>query len=77
MGGRGTAHGWVDITIHAKKPHEGECDWRCMECRDEIDRIRGEVWEILKETKLIKHLYKYYDDMGYENYECTITVKLE
>jgi len=75
-GDRGTAYGWVKIKIKAKKPHDGECDWFCPICRDESDRIRGEVWKILKESGLEGELYTYYDDMGYECKECIIEVEL-
>jgi hypothetical protein len=76
-GDRGTAYGWVNIRIRVKKPHGGECDWRCRECRVLMDRIRERVWEILGETGLDGELYTYYDDMGNRRYECSIDVRLE
>lgn len=75
-GDRGTAYGWVDIRIKAKKPHSNECDWRCLLCRDEVDRVKGKVWKILKETGLDKELSTYYDDMNCERKECIIRVEL-
>jgi len=75
-GSRGSAYGWVDIKIKAKKPHGWECDWRCSLCREVSDKIKERAWQILKETGLDRELYTYYDDMGYEHKKCIITVEL-
>ena len=75
-GDRGTAYGWVDITIIQPKNHECDGDWRCQECSKQTDEVKRKVWDILKETGLIKHLYTYYNDMNEKRYQCTITVKL-
>jgi len=75
-GRRGTAYGWVEIKVRAKKPHDGECDWYCQICRDEIYRIRKKVWEILRKHGLDRELHTYYDDMGEKHEECIIDVEL-
>lgn len=75
-GDRGTAYGWVDIKVKAKKPHSEDCDWRCQICNELRDKVRQRVWQILEETGLDKELYSYTDDMGYEHKECNITVEL-
>lgn len=75
-GERGTAAGWVNIEIKAKKPHEGDCDWGCLMCRDARDKVEGRVWQILAETRLDRMLYTWYDDMGERHYECSIRVEL-
>jgi hypothetical protein len=75
-GDRGTAYGWVNIEVRARKLHSGECDWHCLLCRDAKDKIKEKVWQILKETGLDKELYTYYDDMGCQHKECSITVDL-
>lgn len=75
-GDRGTAYGWVNIRITEKKPHNEDCDWHCPTCSDKREQIRRRVWEILKETGLIHHLYKYTDDMGDTREECIVEVFL-
>jgi len=75
-GDRGTAYGWVNITVIQPKPHNGDCDWRCEECRRKRESVKQRVWEVLRETGLINHLHTYYDDMGYRRYECIIQVNL-
>ncbi|MEM4727702.1 MAG: hypothetical protein QXD04_05570 [Candidatus Bathyarchaeia archaeon] len=76
-GERGTAYGWVDITIKAEKPHKGDCDWRCEQCENKRWEVKREAWRILQETGLDKQLGHYYDDYGEKRPECTIEVKLE
>jgi hypothetical protein len=84
-GDRGTAYGWVDITIKVKDPcngfdiHTSNDMSRINECireRDKIrDEIRKKVWRILEETGLDKGLYTYYDDMNQRRYRCGINVE--
>jgi len=75
-GDRGTAYGWVKIKIKARKPHSGGCEWLCPLCREEMNKIVGRVWRILKESGLERELYTYYDDIGCERKECIIEVEL-
>jgi len=75
-GDRGTAYGWVDITITQPKNHKCDGNWRCQECIKQIEEIKRRVWDILKETGLINYLYTYYNDMNERRYECIVEVKL-
>ncbi|MEM2352404.1 MAG: hypothetical protein QXT26_08370 [Thermoproteota archaeon] len=75
-GDRGTAYGWVIITIYAEKPHEGECERICLACNDKRREIERKAWRILEETGLVEELNIYYDEMGNQRYECIIDVKL-
>jgi len=75
-GDRGSAYGWVDITITQPKPHNGECDWRCQECARVRDEVKTRVWQILRETGLINELFTYWDDMNERRYECIVEVRL-
>ncbi|RLI80648.1 hypothetical protein DRP04_07965 [Archaeoglobales archaeon] len=68
-GDRGTAYGWVEITVKVprdpnKHPFEQE------------DEVKAMVWNILRETGLYDELYTYYDDMGEARKECIIDVEL-
>ena len=85
-GERGTATGWVNIYIKAKKPHKGECPrpegwngyyYECEECRRKREKVKNKVLEILKKSGLYDELYSYYDDMNYKHKECIITVELD
>jgi len=81
-GERGTAYGWVNIYITAKKPHKGECKNKgfyglCDECRAKIEEVKKKAWEILEREGLTKELYTWYDDFGNKNYECAISVELD
>jgi hypothetical protein len=75
-GGRGTAYGWIDITIKAPAPHECN-DWHCLTCNELRNKIRQRAWEILKKIGLESIIGTYYDDMGYAHKECIIEVELE
>lgn len=79
-GGRGTAYGWVDVRILAKKPENCRCikgDWRlCDECRAKVDRIKQKVWEVLEKTGLIDEIGIWYDDMNYKHKKITVDVEL-
>jgi hypothetical protein len=75
-GGRGTGYGWVHIRIKVKRPHGGECDWRCHLCNEVRSKTEQKVWEIIKNTGLDEDIFTYYDDMGDKHEECTITVEL-
>ncbi len=75
-GSRGTAYGWVKITVRRPKPHEGECDWTCERCERVRRETENRVWDILSRTRLINYLYTYYTDMGEPRKECTVVVDL-
>ena len=82
-GDRGTAYGWVEVTITAQKPHKGDCEppytigGICKACDSKYWEIRKRVWRILEENDLIKELGIYYDDFNEKRYEILIDVRLE
>jgi|GEM_PF-1960754 len=64
-GGRGTAYGWVDVTIFISVPdefkilHEGRYT---HEAKEAIHRARSRATEILKQKGLWEQLGIWYDD---------------
>jgi len=68
-GGRGTAYGWVDITIRVRR----DPSKHPLEQEDEVKAL---VWNILRATGLYDELYTYYDDMGEARKECIVSVEL-
>ena len=81
-GDRGTAYGWVNIKIVAKKPEGEDCNpgdpyWKCEKTREKIDQIKKRVWQILKETGLDRYLFSFYDDMLGKQPEVIIDVELK
>jgi len=84
-GHRGTAYGWVDINVIARKPHNGECErpvnwdkpyFECDDCRNKKRETRNKVWEILKGTELYDKLGTYWDDMNSQHKKCSVDVEL-
>jgi predicted sugar kinase len=72
QGDRGTAYGWIDITIKQPKPHIEECNFNCPICNKKEEEIREQVKEVLK--KYENELSYYYDDFGEKRAEVIIRV---
>ena len=79
-GGRGTAYGWVDVTVTIPVPDDFqiiEDGHYTQEAKEAMDRTHRRVIEILKREGLWEQLGIYYDDMpdASERREITIDVK--
>ena len=70
-GGRGTAHGWVDVEINGGKRLSNEEFYNQAE-RDLMNSINHKAKEAIKHIEL----GSYTDDMNFEHDECIIQVRL-
>ena len=78
VGGRGTAYGWVEITIYTKLPKQeyDESGLPMYSERTEImENIEKKVYKILNDTGLIDEIGCYYDDWGDCRKEVLVDVK--
>lgn len=75
--GRGTACGWIEISLLTDKPKNCTCQnyEYCYQCKTAMRDADNKAMEIVKSTKV--ELSTYPDDMGYGDHDCVLVdVKL-